>query len=176
MDLTHGMDVRRGLRLGELGCILDMGHYVSYYFINSQMIKRDDIVWLSGLLEGEGCFYLNTNGSPIISVNMTDEDIIVRIAALWNMRVYHRKNIWRASICGVSAIGWMMTLHPLLGIRRKEKVISVIKHWRKINYRAAPGMYTMAKCHPDRMVHALGLCSMCYQRRQREKQLLKLTG
>ena len=38
------------------------------------------------------------------------------------------------------------------------------------------GMYTMAKCHPDRKVIALGLCSACYQQQWKKKQLLKLVG
>ena len=49
-----------------------------------------DIAWLAGLLEGEGCFRINTrkrdNGTinyyPQLILKMTDEDIIKRAGEL----------------------------------------------------------------------------------------------
>ena len=144
------------------------------------MMKRDDIIWLSGLLEGEGWFGLDHGKYPVISLKMTDEDIVVKVAAMWDVRVNCHKNYWMASIYGTNAIGWMITLYPLLGSRRKEKVASVIKFWREYTYsRASNGLRTMAKCHPDRVVHALGLCKQCYDKqcqKNKEEQLLKLVG
>ena len=129
------------------------------------MIKRDDIIWLAGLLEGEGCFRLNDGKYPGIAVGMTDEDVIDRVADMWNVRVSHHKNLWKAQINGAYAIQWMMTLYLLLGKRRREVIAEIIKFWEEYPYsRASNGIRTMAKCHPDRVAVGLDLCHMCYQR------------
>jgi len=141
------------------------------------MAKRDDIIWLSGLLEGEGCFSLKKGKYPMVSLDMTDEDIVVRAAALMKTRVTHRRNVWSFHVHGSYAIQWMMTLLPLLGIRRSEMVVSVIKFWKERTYgKSSNGIRAMATCHPDRIVMGFGLCSVCYQKQYREKKLLKKVG
>lgn len=51
-------------------------------------ISDYDFGWLVGILEGEGCFYLDQRwakgtGSPRVQVKMTDEDTINRVAMLF---------------------------------------------------------------------------------------------
>ena len=145
-------------------------------------IKRDDIIWLAGLLEGEGYFGLSDGKYPKIAVNMCDGDVINRIADMWNARVGREGNIHSAQIGGVYAVSWMMTLYILFGERRRKRISEIIKFWREHVYsRTSKGFRTMAKCHPDRVVHGSGLCDICYmewynKERSIRKQLLKLAG
>ena len=142
------------------------------------MIRRDDIIWLAGLLEGEGCFHLIKGKYPIITVNMTAEDTINKVSDMWDRRVIHRGNIWITQVCGAHAVAWMMTLFPFLGRCRKDTIISIIKFWKEYPYsRASKGMRNMSKCHPDRIVYAFDMCKPCYARQWwKEKKLLKKVG
>ena len=142
------------------------------------MARTKDIIWLGGLLEGEGYFGLQDKKYPIISVNMTAEDTINKVSDMWNRRVLHHGNIWRTQICGPYAIQWMMTLFPFLGRCRKDVIIDIVKFWKEYSYsRASKGMRNMAKCHPDRIVYALDMCKPCYARQWEEKkQLLEKVG
>jgi hypothetical protein len=48
------------------------------------------LAWLAGLLEGEGSFSrgLPSNPTkPIISLHMVDEDVVARVAAIWESRI-----------------------------------------------------------------------------------------
>ncbi len=142
------------------------------------MIKITEIAWLGGLLEGEGCFLLKRGKYPSVRLKMTDEDTVVRAAALMKSGVWHQKNFWLTEVNGTRAAQWMMTLYPFLNRNRHNTIIRIIKFWQKHNYtRASRGMRTMATCHPDRIVVSFGLCSTCYaKKRWRKKKLLKLEG
>ena len=115
------------------------------------MINFKDIYWLSGLLEGEGCFAITVHKkkstikyksgvrysiTPRVIMSSTDLDIVKRAASILgatNLSTQKRlatKNYHTASIYGVNAIGWMMTLYPMMGIRRKAKIKSIINSWR----------------------------------------------
>ncbi len=140
-------------------------------------VKTKDIIWLAGLLEGEGWFLLERKVYPVLGVAMTDEDIVVKVSAIWKgSKVYHYKNFWRTQITGFYAIQWMMTLYTLLGKRRREKVSKVIKVWKKNNYRAPYGTRNKATCHPDRLVRGFDMCQACYDKWRRQKKLLKKVG
>ena len=134
------------------------------------MIKTIDIAWLGGLLEGEGYFGLNNGKYPIITLNMTDEDTVVKAAVMMGVKVNHYRNYWTTNACGARAIGWMIALYPFLGKRRKEKVAKVIRFWREYTYlRATRGKHFMATCHPDRLSVAYGSCQQCYDKRRVNK-------
>ena len=96
----------------------------------SQLTETRDIIWLAGLLEGEGYFGLNRGKYPRITLHMTDEDIVIRAAALMGSNIYRQRNCWIAQVNGARAIMWMMTLYTLLGERRREAIRMVIKVWR----------------------------------------------
>ena len=144
------------------------------------MIRRDDIIWLGGLLEGEGHFGLSEGKYPIIGLGMTAEDTVTKVAIMWDREVYHWGNMWRVRLCGVCAIGWMMTLYPYLGRCRKDTIIEIVKFWREYSYRVSNstnGIKNMAKCHPDRIVAAFDMCRPCYNRQYYiKKRLLKEVG
>jgi hypothetical protein len=111
------------------------------------MINKEDIIWLAGYLEGEGCFTITSadskGGSKThrILVTSVDKDVIERASILLvgyirltrgrhkhNPKIYYGTNI-----SGVRAIGWMMTLYPLMGERRKARIKEVIEHWKRYN-------------------------------------------
>ena len=102
-----------------------------------------ELAWLAGLLEGEGTFGMITcrkGGKayryPKIAVNMTDEDIIARVARLFGTGVYKMppvvrngracKQQWRAQISGYEAAVWMTRLRPWLGQRRRKRCDEVL--------------------------------------------------
>ena len=142
------------------------------------MVKRDDIIWLAGLLEGEAWFGLREGKHPIIALKMCDEDVVVKVAFLIKANVRHYGNIYNTQACGARAIEWMMTLYPFLHARCRKTVASVITFWKENDYGRAPnGMRTMAKCHPDRVSAGFDLCKPCYNKQYyEEKKLLKLVG
>lgn len=139
-----------------------------------------EIAWLAGLLEGEGCFSWSSKrvsgaGAPVIYLGMTDEDIVSRAA--WLLRAPSvrrqaarveadrpgfgggiRKAMFRTTVSGSGAAGWMMTLWPFLGTRRRAKITEVLAAWR-----LRPAQKRLPPiCHPHRRYEALGLCNACY--------------
>lgn len=96
-----------------------------------------EIYWLAGLLEGEGWFSM-TNGYVQIGVKMTDLDTIMRARDIMNpgghIQVYKanppRQAQYALSLYGVTAAQWMMTIYPLMGVRRKARIAQLLQHWR----------------------------------------------
>lgn len=107
-----------------------------------------EIAWLAGLLEGEGSFWMLTSHVagkqyryPKVVVNMTDRDIIERVAAMFETSIYtmpiqrnypERKQQWRAQISGARAAEWMRRLYPWLGERRRAKIDEVLAEYGEI--------------------------------------------
>jgi len=134
-----------------------------------------DISWLAGVLEGEGSF-LKANRQPVISLAMADRDVIEHAARLWNRaaNTWHRKGstckgsnykpIHFCRVTGVAAISWMMTLYSSMGIRRKQRIKSLIEEWRASSNmpKSSRGYRFPAICHSDRVRHGRGLCRACY--------------
>ncbi len=100
-------------------------------------MDREDLVWLSGLLEGEGCFQPgppSRQTCPSISLQMADEDIVARAAMLCGGYKYQkrppRKAGWKPMfylyVRGYNAVMIMQSLHGLMGIRRKVQIDKAI--------------------------------------------------
>lgn len=113
------------------------------------MMSQVDIGWLAGLIEGEGCVHRKRNfkpkyplskyaPSPIIAVQMVDEDIIRRLAEVTGVG-----NI-RGPYCSKTALGkqprwdWrvakkrdvarlLLAIYPLLGQRRREQTAALVR-------------------------------------------------
>jgi hypothetical protein len=100
------------------------------------MISSQDICWLAGLMEGEGTFIMTSGRSPTMTIQMNDKDVITRVAELTRGPVYgpywYKRNngVFRTSIHGQHAIGWMMTLYSQLGERRRAKIREVLATWQ----------------------------------------------
>jgi hypothetical protein len=110
-------------------------------------MEHDDLLWLAGLLEGEGTFHKGPPckpNSPVVRVQMVDEDVIARAAMLMDtpyLRRYterHRTNglspAYEARLTGGRAVALMKRLRPLMGERRRrqieEAVASYNPDWR----------------------------------------------
>ena len=137
-----------------------------------------DVVWLAGLLEGEGSFFSYRN-SPTISVNMTDKDVVEKAAALLRSKVYtcnpgspDRKIPYSATAHGSIAISWMMSLYQFMGERRKINIKDTIDAWKSADSRPKTprGGWWGASCHPERKVYCKGLCESCYDKMKRSAE------
>lgn len=97
-----------------------------------------DLYWLAGLLEGEGSFIGPAHGGNKIrvSIGMTDEDVIARVAALLGRdyaarppREAHHKTNYLTSINGQQAAILMALLRPLMGERRRAAIDRALDAW-----------------------------------------------
>lgn len=131
-----------------------------------------DIIWLSGILEGEGCFRI-TGGGAQIALAMTDKDVVEKAASVlggnlgkpFQPKQKNRKIRYVVRVHGRLAISWMMTIFDLMGERRKQKIMEVLKYWKSSKRNiSGHGQRTIANCHPDKPVHARLLCVNCYAR------------
>ena len=91
----------------------------------------NNLHWLAGYLEGEGCFYYGGSRKyPTlrITVESTDLDVISRVASMFNRAICGPKkhnpgqDTYYTAIAGAPSAGWMMTLYPMLSTRRKSKI------------------------------------------------------
>lgn len=119
-----------------------------------------DIAWLAGLLEGEGCFRYHSQGkgrihpgTPGFQLQMTDRDVVAKFANLmarpllgpYGPYAHRGKEVWACYVTGPQAVGWMMTLYPLLGERRQEKIREMISVWKL--QRQSPSFINKRKTH-----------------------------
>ena len=106
-------------------------------------IAEKDLYWLAGWLEGEGSFcwhYTNKRKYkyPMIVGGSTDEDVIAKCAGLLN-RSYLKhslhngrpstKHMYRFRLVGKQAATVMLIIHHLMGIRRQEKIKSILEEY-----------------------------------------------
>ena len=99
-------------------------------------MHREDLIWLAGLLEGEGSFLTESirgKSYPVIQVEMTDEDVIQRVARLFGTKMFSAKKIragasmrsYRARVRYQRARELMCALCPLMGQRRAAKIMEI---------------------------------------------------
>ena len=101
----------------------------------ARTISPLELAWLAGLLEGEGTFIAATAKYPVcVSLNMTDADVVDRVAAWWEVSVSqprtrktHHKQSFRCMIRGERAVKWMRRLRPFMGERRTRAIDVAIK-------------------------------------------------
>lgn len=106
-------------------------------------MKNLDLMWLAGLLEGEGWFGTTnchvkgkTYRYPRVGVSMTDRDVIERVAAFWGNKVavlrpygVSKKTQYRVMISGKKAAEYMVMLRPHMSKRRQEQIDAVLAEW-----------------------------------------------
>lgn len=127
-------------------------------------ISEDDLNWLAGLLEGEGSFMAGPPSAPnrpSISVHMTDEDVIRRVATLFDIgfvqiikgKRAHHKTSYAVRLRGARAVELMKLLEPLMGIRRQDQIKRVVSSYvpknRKTLAHGTHAMYNKARCRCD---------------------------
>jgi hypothetical protein len=103
----------------------------------SQNWSRENIAWLAGLIEGEGCFYIQPGrtGSSLIKVQMTDEDVIrkcERIAGCGvitgpHHRVAGQKAVWTWTVArGKHVLALAYAIYPFMCSRRQAKLVTLV--------------------------------------------------
>lgn len=101
-------------------------------------MRPEDLAWLAGLLEGEGCFFLQRSSKDrdrvCIAVESTDEDVVARAAALMGIESFHSvlrpertKRIFRARLGEPKSISLMRELRPYMGARRRQKIDELLE-------------------------------------------------
>lgn len=96
------------------------------------MTDETNFFWLVGLLEGEGSFLKPSPSKPRepkIDVEMTDEDVIRRLSALFGVgyrrRDRHRANAsvtYHIRLAGKGAVRLMWRLKPYMSARRQQQI------------------------------------------------------
>jgi len=103
-------------------------------------LTPEEVAWLAGLLEGEGCFFRHKTGKRgqyggAIKVCMTDKDVIEHAARLMNvtphfipgMRSLIQKSPqWYAYAGGQKARHSMELILPFMGERRGTRIRSLL--------------------------------------------------
>ncbi len=95
-------------------------------------MTHTDLVWLAGLLEGEGSFDLHRGRYPRIRLGMTDRDVVGRAATLMGagIRLSLRRapltSTWHTEISGVRATELLRLLLPHMGARRSGKIAAIL--------------------------------------------------
>ena len=96
----------------------------------------EEIAYIAGIFDGEGCVYVRTNCRSIdAQIDMTDLDILERVKIIFGGTIYGPYNrpdrkpiyIWRA---GRREQVWKFldTIYPLLGYRRQTKIDNCEKY------------------------------------------------
>ena len=112
------------------------------------------IGWLSGLLEGEGCFTAVKSGSsgryttPAVVLAMTDLDVVIRAHKLMarigqrevqisHRRLKSRKIVHSVYLTGLPAVKIMCRIRNEMGQRRGRMIDKIIADWHPKKYQAA---------------------------------------
>jgi len=107
-----------------------------------ELSKRDQLLILSGIFEGEGWFGINKRKhgwtpSAAMEIQMTDEDILQKFQTYLEVNKNlvkrnqkakeHHKTVYRFSIRGYRALHFMEEMLPYLGKRRQKQYYDVVK-------------------------------------------------
>ena len=115
------------------------------------MVKKKQLAWLAGLLEGEGTFWFR-NSCAGMRLKMKDYDVVLRahkIMGGWFDRDKYerRKNwsrLWFCEVSGEQALKAMKWILPFMGKRRSAKINEIIRS-RKRWLAAAPARKIAAR-------------------------------
>lgn len=108
---------------------------------------RDDVLWLAGLLEGEGAFDAQRGKYPRIRLAMTDRDVVGRAASLMDTGIRLSLHpaptapTWHSEVQGPRAAAIMRELLPFMGARRSARIAEVlaIDTFRRVEGKSKPG-------------------------------------
>lgn len=97
-----------------------------------ELSDREDVIWLAGLLEGEGTFDLHRGKYPRVRLAMCDRDVVGRAATLMGSRV--RLSLkpapfsatFHAEVQGAKASAVMRAVLAHMGARRSSKIAAVL--------------------------------------------------
>ena len=101
-------------------------------------MKKTDLYWLAGLLEGEGSFQSpppSDSNSPRVCLHMTDKDVVEKAQNLINAgHIYFEEarqenwsDSWKLTVKGKPAVKLMMKVKPLMGERRTKQIEDAVE-------------------------------------------------
>ena len=112
--------------------------------MNTMNWSRENLAWLAGLIEGDGCIHEESKGNKIrMTVGMTDLDVLERvqhIAGAGKIRgpyqntaigSYNIKPMYYWSTSSGPAYALLVALFPWFGNRRRDKVSLAISQFAK---------------------------------------------
>ena len=114
-------------------------------------MNQMNLGWAVGIFEGEGCIHIpcvrprHRQPSPVLSVQMSDEDVLRRFTSLVggncsgpSLRVNRKqqKPIWRWSLGGRKTIPLLTLFLPHLGKRRRAKAVQALRAAHKLQHHA----------------------------------------
>ena len=135
-----------------------------------------ELAWLAGLLEGEGWFRMGGNsiGTPGVSIQMTDEDIVRKASRLMKSLSITRRNMGKnnktafsTSVYGDNAIELMKNIMPFMGKRRTERILQVLAEASRRP--GKPGAVKLRKEHIPLIRHL-------YEKGMTQKAIGKMCG
>ena len=95
-------------------------------------IKMTDLHWAAGFIEGEGSFCFRGQRCAVVSVGQNNIEPIVKLVHLFGGIVSKgsdgKINVWNLN--GKKGIALMMTLYPLMSMRRQGQIRQVIEKWK----------------------------------------------
>lgn len=103
---------------------------------------REDIVWVAGYYEGEGCLHASAHNKWFIQISSTDLDVLQKVKRLLGMGSVcgpflgkgaraHYKPIYHYRLCGVKrAYALCAAMYQFLGERRRAKIEDFFAHFR----------------------------------------------
>lgn len=96
-----------------------------------------DLYWAAGIMEGEGYFGVRRTADLVMQLCMTDKDVVDRFHTLFGVGSRAESKLpsgktayWWMSTNQRQTAGLMMTLLPLMGVRRAAKIIDCIQKWK----------------------------------------------
>lgn len=103
-------------------------------------MEENEKYWLAGILEGEGSFLRGPPSSPNqprIALQMSDKDIVERVAELFNVNYIHENipdeenwsTVYRITVKGSNAVEIMRLVKPIMGERRTQQIEDAINSY-----------------------------------------------
>lgn len=152
--------------------------------MNTQNWTRENLAWLAGFYEGEGCLYVGYRktrdrlGEPLyhFDITNTDKDVldkvldIVGIGKITNVgrNEEHHKDRFRFRLFKAEDIyAICVAMYPWLGQRRKAKIEEFIKLYKELDIQSRYEYQENAKCSNcdeklEKRKKARGYCNTCY--------------
>jgi hypothetical protein len=106
--------------------------------INALDIPPSQIIWLAGILEGEGSFQIDKHKYPMLRLSMAVDqaDTVKRVAELWGKpvrweRPYKTNKQWKrvTAVIGRDAFFWLTLIYPYMSARRKQQIMDMLVTW-----------------------------------------------
>lgn len=104
-------------------------------FPDMPQMYQHEVMWLAGLLEGEGSFSIGNQPTPRLTLQMTDKDVVKKASEIMGSSLWHGsptvtgKDIWITTASGLRGIEWMRILKPYMGVRRKQQIVDTVSKW-----------------------------------------------